>query len=770
MLSTNSSSSIQKRRQQHRRQQSLEVPILATPLPAHRQRNPHQQQAHRRGLSLDQSLTTIDTAAGFRPLLPQEHPDHHPSGSPSVRIQLDTNIGPPLAQQHFVQESQQQRPLTAQPGYLPQDFQSHLQQQLNGSVDAHIDFKPVIASPQPQHPQQQRALEELQHHLAWYRDNFSSSPNPAMQNTQSIENGVQLTVGMSGAPVGVAIPLMHSVQAMPVTPISQCNARTVPNTPQTHVQSWPSPPPGGFKHARSQSFQLDVAPMPDSSINLGMNLPFTQISNSFGADSVIFSNDGGYASSAYSSSAVDPMSPGHQQQIGPMPTLFEEPPMHDGQASFGHFQGPSLLLQATAGAQDFTEQDFDFGPGALSPRQQLINNLGPDVPASIVETGVAAYEVQQYIGELNEADNKYPCLWEGCNRRFGRKENVRAHVQTHLGDRQFRCNLCDKTFVRQHDLKRHIAIHSDDRPFVCPCGTGFARHDALTRHRQRGMCTGALPGFEKSEEEKPKRGRPKKERPNLEDRTDKASKQRKKNNAKEAAGQDDDAELHFNYASSSSGASDRSFPVTPPDTSDDFNTDAFLNMAGGDIQFANVTASWRDTPPTSPPSASPVKTIDSGNPTFDFDVPVGISPAMLSNASSPPVATGAIDAHTPQSNHDIFDNTSPSDSNDAGGSFNGGSSPADDNDLFGGVETGISVQPDAINDAFSPPGESYGGSSVYNYSDNGHAGHNVFDKEYNEFTASVDMDDGMLASLMPAMRTDNERVFADMLEDWVANH
>ncbi|KAF2858892.1 hypothetical protein K470DRAFT_196583, partial [Piedraia hortae CBS 480.64] len=74
------------------------------------------------------------------------------------------------------------------------------------------------------------------------------------------------------------------------------------------------------------------------------------------------------------------------------------------------------------------------------------------------------------------------CMWPGCERRFGRKENVRAHVQTHLGDRQFRCDCCGKTFVRQHDLKRHAAIHSPDRPFVCPCGMAFARHDALTRH------------------------------------------------------------------------------------------------------------------------------------------------------------------------------------------------------------------------------------------------------------------------------------------------
>ncbi|KAI7639079.1 hypothetical protein KC318_g22564, partial [Hortaea werneckii] len=190
---------------------------------------------------------------------------------------------------------------------------------------------------------------------------------------------------------------------------------------------------------------------------------------------------------------------------------------------------------------------------------------------------------------------KYPCLFPGCNRRFGRKENVRAHIQTHLGDRQFKCNLCEKTFVRQHDLKRHVAIHSDDRPFVCPCGTGFARHDALTRHRQRGMCNGALPGFEKTEEEKPKRGRPKKERPDMETRTDKATRQRMKNHERTLSGGEDQDQQQIACASSSSAASDRSFPVTPPDTSDAFDADAFLNMANGDDQFNMTATAWRGT-------------------------------------------------------------------------------------------------------------------------------------------------------------------------------
>jgi regulatory protein SWI5 len=226
-------------------------------------------------------------------------------------------------------------------------------------------------------------------------------------------------------------------------------------------------------------------------------------------------------------------------------------------------------------------------------------------------------------------------MFPECNKRFGRKENIRAHVQTHLGDRQFKCNDCGKCFVRQHDLKRHAKIHSGVKNHVCPCGMSFARQDALTRHRQRGMCFGVLPGFEKQEEDRKKRGRPRKERPDTEERVEKATRARRmdaanasnndmaifnarmnaNNNAAidmlaSAASADD----HYASASSDSGASECSFPVTPPDTQSDMFED--LNFAdyvdpnvtmGADVfDFSSHSASssWRtdaDTPPTSPP-------------------------------------------------------------------------------------------------------------------------------------------------------------------------
>ncbi|KAF8444310.1 hypothetical protein BGX38DRAFT_1095206, partial [Terfezia claveryi] len=103
-------------------------------------------------------------------------------------------------------------------------------------------------------------------------------------------------------------------------------------------------------------------------------------------------------------------------------------------------------------------------------------------------------EIASFIDGPEPSDGKWVCLYEGCAKRFGRKENIKSHVQTHLGDRQFKCLVCKKCFVRQHDLKRHSKIHTGVKPYPCLCGNSFARHDALTRHRQRGMCIGAFEG------------------------------------------------------------------------------------------------------------------------------------------------------------------------------------------------------------------------------------------------------------------------------------
>jgi regulatory protein SWI5 len=163
-------------------------------------------------------------------------------------------------------------------------------------------------------------------------------------------------------------------------------------------------------------------------------------------------------------------------------------------------------------------------------RSESVSSINPD--ESITETGITIDDIASFISGPDPLDGKWVCLYPDCKKRFGRKENIKSHVQTHLGDRQFQCPHCKKCFVRQHDLKRHAKIHSGVKPYPCQCGNSFARHDALTRHRQRGMCIGAFEGVIKKTV---KRGRPRKNRPDDEQRLKKSSRTRSKNKAMSSA-------------------------------------------------------------------------------------------------------------------------------------------------------------------------------------------------------------------------------------------
>lgn len=121
-----------------------------------------------------------------------------------------------------------------------------------------------------------------------------------------------------------------------------------------------------------------------------------------------------------------------------------------------------------------------------------------------------------------DANKKFICKWleankdtgeeKLCGQFFERKENCKAHIQTHLDDRQYKCpyQFCGKLFVRSHDLRRHLRTHDVHKKWVCPCGRDFSRADALHRHQGRGNCIGAPPGTKRKEPAK--RGRPPKKK------------------------------------------------------------------------------------------------------------------------------------------------------------------------------------------------------------------------------------------------------------------
>ncbi|KAI2602608.1 hypothetical protein GGR54DRAFT_494216 [Hypoxylon sp. NC1633] len=188
-----------------------------------------------------------------------------------------------------------------------------------------------------------------------------------------------------------------------------------------------------------------------------------------------------------------------------------------------------------------------------------------DIEKTKTLTGITTEDIHQFISGPDPRDNKWTCTFEDCNKKFGRKENIKSHVQTHLNDRQYKCPTCQKCFVRQHDLKRHAKIHTGVKPYPCECGNSFARHDALTRHKQRGMCIGAFDGVVRKVV---KRGRPRKHRPDMDERKAKTTRTLKKN-------------LSTSSVSSQSGYSDSSAVNSPENVEPDFDMLDLMDVSMG---------------------------------------------------------------------------------------------------------------------------------------------------------------------------------------------
>lgn len=400
----------------------------------------------------------------------------------------------------------------------------------------------------------------------------------------------------------------------------------------THSGYFPSPP----GTIRFSTGHFDTAPMPEprSSTAESFTMLPSRSNQSHASSHATDVSSPSPQILSFRSSPETAHLPYHENERAPIPRLDKIPiPVFSSSQAM-----PNLCSTPTSPVR-----------ASISPRRMSISdlNLEPGTSASIEETNITLDDIAHFIEGPDPLDNKWICTYEGCNKRFGRKENIKSHVQTHLGDRQFRCDHCKKCFVRGHDLKRHAKIHTGAKPYPCDCGNSFARHDALTRHRQRGMCIGAFDGVVK----KPiKRGRPRKHRPEMDERVDKAARTRRRVN-----------EQGYQYASSSSDDSMSSAQSPPTETlesmsirdSSPFNDMALFETGSSNENLALPPQLLSFTPPASPGYSTGNKP----SPTHRSFTPIGLldmvdlpssptplqlptsheSPPSLCNTSSSPV-------------------------------------------------------------------------------------------------------------------------------------
>lgn len=218
-------------------------------------------------------------------------------------------------------------------------------------------------------------------------------------------------------------------------------------------------------------------------------------------------------SEAFSSSETV-YSPSHSPQF-PGTQQFPHPhALHTGPVSASPSAKPPVsVFNAMDMGPVASDGSFAWQPVLTIPRndesQQIIRAQQATSKQPSRKSMLPPGKVDSYLAGP-DSNGMFECLFPGCGKLFRRRYNVRSHIQTHLSDRPYACDVCGACFVRPHDRRRHEKCHEEVRPYTCPCGKSFTRQDALHRHRIRMICSGGIevPGMPKRTPGK--RGRPRK--------------------------------------------------------------------------------------------------------------------------------------------------------------------------------------------------------------------------------------------------------------------
>ena len=117
----------------------------------------------------------------------------------------------------------------------------------------------------------------------------------------------------------------------------------------------------------------------------------------------------------------------------------------------------------------------------------------PDFGAVVEEEGLS-FEISEEIS-IPTSDGggssrgRYECDYDGCERSYASRSNLRAHLRAHEGRYNHKCDHdgCEKAFLSSYSLKIHKRVHTGERPYNCQeegCDKSFNTQYRLTAHKR----------------------------------------------------------------------------------------------------------------------------------------------------------------------------------------------------------------------------------------------------------------------------------------------
>ena len=90
---------------------------------------------------------------------------------------------------------------------------------------------------------------------------------------------------------------------------------------------------------------------------------------------------------------------------------------------------------------------------------------------------------------VDNNDKRFECIYDGCERTYASRSNLRAHMRAHEGKYNHRCDYdgCEKAFLSSYSLKIHRRVHTGEKPYNCDengCDKAFNTHYRLMAHKR----------------------------------------------------------------------------------------------------------------------------------------------------------------------------------------------------------------------------------------------------------------------------------------------